>query len=126
MRLLVLVPLVLAGCAQPGQHASTKPIQQDVARISAPLPPDTDNCGTPYKFKLCGIVWRPTHRLPIYAEQLEDIGGNIPISDMPTVIAKNTSLPEPGAPGDYGGLVRRARALPVLPDPPGQNALTSD
>jgi len=129
MRLLALLPLMLAGCVQPAQYYTAAMVREVAARPPLPLPSDTDNCGTPYKFKLCGITWHPSHRQPIYAEQLEDISGNIPISDMPTVIAKYTAIPEPGdfaPPPPDAGIVHRARAQPMLKNPLGQELLISD
>ena len=99
MRPLALLPLILVGCVQPSA------VRQDVAavRIMPLLAANPGNCGTPYRFKPCGIIWRPSHRPPIYAEQLENIVGNIPVSDMPTVIAKD---PDAG--------VRQANAFSAL------------
>ena len=101
MRPLLLLPLLLAGCVQPPSYDSAWAVQQAIrsvpTRTAWSRRAGSNNCGTPYQFKLCRIIVRPSHRPPIYAEQLEDILASIPISDMPAVIAKDTkSQPMPG------------------------------
>jgi hypothetical protein len=77
MRLSWLIPLALSACTPHQYHAS-----------------DSQNCGTPDEYKPCvaiqkarAITWKPPPRVPVYAEQLNYIPGNIPLTDMPDTIA---------------------------------------
>lgn len=87
MRLIWLMPLALGACAQQPYYAmATRHVQYRVADHMNPS--GSDNCGTPDTFKLCAVrelVWRPPPRIPVYAEQLDDIPGNIPLSDMSVI-----------------------------------------
>lgn len=90
MRALWLITLLLTGCVPQPENRVAGTSEDHFVRLppASPDPRDTDNCGTPHKFKLCGTIWKPAPRYPIYVEQMEDIPGNIGISDMPSVIVK--------------------------------------
>jgi hypothetical protein len=124
MRPLWLLPLILAGCVQsPQDDLAGAEVQWDLTTTTPrPVPPrrpHADNCGTPHHFKLCGVTWKPSHPEPIYAEQLDEILGDIPLSDMPTVIPKGAGSPAPAQPGnparasqEDAGAIHRTSAPP--------------
>jgi hypothetical protein len=88
MRVLWLMPFIASACTPlPPTYSAMTPIRQYQAA-------DSKNCGTPDEYKACGsankshgITWKPPARIPVYAEQLTQLPGNIPLSDMPNTIA---------------------------------------
>lgn len=83
MRWLWMLPVITSACAPPLPQVA---IYHSHNRGYSLKTPDSENCGTPDEYKPCmPAIWAPPPRIPVYAVQLEDIPGNISISDMPAI-----------------------------------------
>lgn len=83
MRWLWMLPAAMSACAPPLPAGHSHVARTSHYQVYAAKSSDAENCGTPDEFKPCPLaIWAPPPRIPVYAVQLEDIPGNISISDM--------------------------------------------
>lgn len=76
MRWLWVLPMLASACAPLPQYSGV-PLRVYTLKAS-----DTENCGTPDEFKPCrALIWAPPPRIPVYAVQLDNIPGDIPIGE---------------------------------------------